>query len=397
MVANLVEKSIEHPLLGFFGPAKVNVLKLNIALEELNKKYFYQIKKHYEVFVEIKNNITFASCFHSIRFKVSKKIVVAICCPFLFYIVAFFVKLAKYTVKINKESIFYKALNTSVWIIKIIVPASFIVTLLQYYGVVDIIAGVFTPLFKYLGLDGQASIVYFSSVLLPLYAPISIIGTLALDLRQTTILALMCLISHNLIVECSVQKLIGMPAYISAPLRICTAIVGGFLLNCILPDNLSEIKTSVAVVTSEELSLLPTLGNWAIATLKLCFKIWIIITALMLLQYYLKKWGVIDKLQKMLGGFMKFCGLSPEVSYIWLVAQTVGLAYGAGIMKQILEEEGDNAPDYRGLNCHVAVNHSLIEDTAIFMMMGVSWYYLIIPRFIFALVIVWIAKLFDKN
>lgn len=32
MVANLVEKSIERPLLGFFGPEKVNVLKLNIAL-----------------------------------------------------------------------------------------------------------------------------------------------------------------------------------------------------------------------------------------------------------------------------------------------------------------------------------------------------------------------------
>ena len=40
VVANLVEKSIERPLLGFFGPAKVNVLKLNIALEELNKNNF---------------------------------------------------------------------------------------------------------------------------------------------------------------------------------------------------------------------------------------------------------------------------------------------------------------------------------------------------------------------
>ena len=40
VVANLVEKSIERPLLGFFGPAKVNVLKLNIALEELYKKFF---------------------------------------------------------------------------------------------------------------------------------------------------------------------------------------------------------------------------------------------------------------------------------------------------------------------------------------------------------------------
>ena len=35
-VANLVEKSIEHPLLEFFGPAKVNVLKLNVALDKIN-------------------------------------------------------------------------------------------------------------------------------------------------------------------------------------------------------------------------------------------------------------------------------------------------------------------------------------------------------------------------
>lgn len=37
-VAALVEKSIERPLLGLFGPAKVNVLKLNVALDELNPR-----------------------------------------------------------------------------------------------------------------------------------------------------------------------------------------------------------------------------------------------------------------------------------------------------------------------------------------------------------------------
>ena len=36
MVASLVEKSIEHPLFGLFGPAKVNVLKLNAALDAIN-------------------------------------------------------------------------------------------------------------------------------------------------------------------------------------------------------------------------------------------------------------------------------------------------------------------------------------------------------------------------
>jgi len=37
-VADLVEKSIQSPFLGLFGTEKVNVLKLNIALEELDNK-----------------------------------------------------------------------------------------------------------------------------------------------------------------------------------------------------------------------------------------------------------------------------------------------------------------------------------------------------------------------
>lgn len=34
-VNNIIAKNTEHPLWGMFGPAKVNVLKLNIALDEL--------------------------------------------------------------------------------------------------------------------------------------------------------------------------------------------------------------------------------------------------------------------------------------------------------------------------------------------------------------------------
>lgn len=36
-VAKLVDEHTEQPLLGLFGPAKVNILKLNVALDELKK------------------------------------------------------------------------------------------------------------------------------------------------------------------------------------------------------------------------------------------------------------------------------------------------------------------------------------------------------------------------
>ena len=37
-VRAIVDKSVEKPLLGLFGTEKVNVLKLNIALEELKNR-----------------------------------------------------------------------------------------------------------------------------------------------------------------------------------------------------------------------------------------------------------------------------------------------------------------------------------------------------------------------
>lgn len=37
-VRGIVDKTVEKPLLGLFGTAKVNVLKLNIALEKINGK-----------------------------------------------------------------------------------------------------------------------------------------------------------------------------------------------------------------------------------------------------------------------------------------------------------------------------------------------------------------------
>ena len=287
-------------------------------------------------------------------------------------------------------TILRNALKTALWIIRIIVPVSFVVTLLDFYGIIEWISTFTEPLFRLIGLQGNAAVVYFSSLFLPLYAPIAIITTLSLSLREITILALMCLITHNLPIECAVQRRSGTPFWQTLVLRLTFSILGGFLLNLILPESLSlttQAETLTAT-TSQPSTLNSQLLNWLTNTASLCIKIILIITALMYGQFLLKRYGIINKIARPLAPLMCLCGLHPNSAFLWLVAQIVGLTYGAGIMAQEIEESGADREELHRINLHICVNHSLIEDTAIFCMLGVAWYFLIIPRLIFAILIV---------
>ena len=295
--------------------------------------------------------------------------------------------------------IFRNSLKTALWIIRIIIPVSFIVTLLDFYGIIEWISAYTAPLFQLIGLQGNAAVVYFSSLFLPLYAPIAIIATLPLTLREITILALMCLITHNLPIECAVQRRSGTPFWQTLVIRLTFSILGGILLNLILPTelNLHNIvetqyiasqESSFTTETQNIASLQSHLLTWLANTLSLCIKIILIITALMYGQYLLKRYGIINKIARPLAPLMRLCGLQPDSAFLWLVAQIVGLTYGAGIMAQEIEESGADREELHRINLHICVNHSLIEDTAIFCMLGVAWYFLVIPRLIFSIIIV---------
>ena len=290
-------------------------------------------------------------------------------------------------------TILRNALKTALWIIRIIVPVSFVVTLLDFYGVIEWISIYTAPLFRLIGLQGNAAVVYFSSLFLPLYAPIAIIATLPLSLREITIFALMCLITHNLPIECAVQRRSGTPFWQTLVIRLTFSILGGILLNLILPESLALLdnfttNTTEGYDNSQFSTLNSQLLNWLNNTASLCIKIILIITALMYGQFLLKRYGIINKIVRPLAPLMRLCGLQPNSAFLWLVAQIVGLTYGAGIMAQEIEESGADREELHRINLHISVNHSLIEDTAIFCMLGVAWYFLVIPRLIFAIIIV---------
>lgn len=291
-------------------------------------------------------------------------------------------------------SAFPKAGKTVWWLLKIILPISLAVSFLQYFGVIAWLAVVLAPVFSIIGLPGESAIVFISSIFLSLYAPIAIMVTLALDMREVTILALMCLISHNMFVETAIQKKTGSSAVIMFLLRICTSFFAAFALNLLLPAQLGPaLVVENAIVPA---TVWDVLQSWLWGAGSLILKITLIVTGLMVMQNILKEFSILNVISKFFAPFMRVMGLSNESSFLWFVAQTVGLAYGSAIMIEEVERKEISLHDANLLNYHIAINHSLLEDTLLFVAIGVPGSWIIAPRLILAIAVVWIVRLAMK-
>ncbi|HWR12853.1 MAG TPA: nucleoside recognition domain-containing protein [Rectinemataceae bacterium] len=288
-----------------------------------------------------------------------------------------------------------KSVSTILFLLKIMVPTSFIVALLGWSGLLQIIAGLLSPLMRLIGLPGQAALVFISGALLNNYSAIAVMGSLSLSLRDATILALMCLTAHNLIVETAVMKSAGSSAIKMALLRIGMAIVGAFVLNLLLPSSMAGTVFS-AGLGSEKLTFLAMLGTWGLSTLKLIAKIVLYVLGIMIIQSLFDEFKIIDLLSKILAPFMKIFGLPAEASFLWIVINIVGYAYGAGIIKTEYEAGRMKKQDGDLFNHHAAISHSLLEDTILYSAIGIGVFWLVVPRLVFATVVVWIER-FRRN
>jgi len=283
-----------------------------------------------------------------------------------------------------------KAGKTIWWLLKIILPISLIVSFLQYWGIVSLIASFLSPALSFIGLPGESAVVFITSIFLPLYAPIAIITTLPLDLREITILALMCLISHNLFVETAVQKKTGSSALIMFFLRLSTSLIGAFILNLLLPEHIGSshtIQQSIVFPNVQDM-----LYSWMISAGLLSLKISLIITGLLILQNILKEFNILIVIARTFAPLMRLLGLSRDCSFLWFIAQTLGLAYGSAVSIEAVESKTISLRNADLLNYHIAINHSLLEDTLLFAAIGVPVGWIVAPRFILAILVVWSVR-----
>jgi hypothetical protein len=279
------------------------------------------------------------------------------------------------------------------WLLKVIIPISLAVTLLLHFGIIAYFATWVSPVFSIVGLPGEAAIVFITSTFLTLYAPIAIIASLSMSMREITILATMCLISHNLFVESAIQKKTGSSALIMFSTRVITSFVAALLLNWALPHQIGKEAIHNHHLVTHTLTQL--LSTWAVDTAALSLKMSLIITSLMILQNILKEFKIIDVLSTLFAPLMKLMGLSSQCSFLWIISQLIGLTYGSAIMIDEVNKNEISPKDANLLNYHIAINHSSLEDNMLFVAIGVPALWIFIPRFILAICIVWGIRLLE--
>jgi len=289
----------------------------------------------------------------------------------------------------------HKTRKTVWWLLKLILPISLFVSFLQYWGVITWIATYLKPVFSLIGLPGESAVVFITSLFVPLYGPIAVISTLPLTIREITILAIMCLITHNLFMETAIQKKTGSSAVALLILRPVMSFVAAFGLNLLLPEHIGAIhaiQKSIAFGSVGDMLL-----NWIQTAGYLSLKIAIIVSGLMILQSILKEFNILPIISKIFAPFMRVMGLTDESSFLWFVAQTLGLTYGSAVMLEEVENKEITPYSANLLNFHIAINHSLLEDTLLFVAIGVPIGWITIPRIILAMIVVWCLRLIQTR
>ena len=292
--------------------------------------------------------------------------------------------------------------KTCIWLLKITIGVSFTIMFLKYFKVLPVISQMLAPVFNSIGLPGEAALPFVTGYFVNVYAAISVAVSFDFDVRVLTILSTMVLCAHNMITETAVQKKTGTSAVRIVIVRTVSAFTLAFLLNRILPGGMKEIAGGGY---ASDVDFMTLFKEWLSSTAVVVVKMTTLIYTLAIVQKILAEYGVIRWVSKFLKYPLAFFGLPARTSFLWIVANTLGLAYGAAVMMEEVESGNVSNRDVNLLNTHISISHSNFEDLFLLSAMGAVWYVLLLSRWFGSFVLVWELraeyyikdKLFKKN
>ena len=284
------------------------------------------------------------------------------------------------------------AWKTSLWLIKITVLISLVILFLRYTGILYELSNLLSPVFQVVGLPGEAALAYVTGYFVNVYSAVAVMGTLSLDFRAITILGVMVLCSHNIVTETAIQKKTGSSALRIVLIRTLSAFLLGFILHRLMPAG-GGVVEAAAPLAKDQVSIKVLFTEWFWSTLALVAKMTILIFSLSVLQRLLSELGVIHWIAKFLKPVMLFFGMPAKSAFLWIVANILGLSYGAAVMIEEAERGKINKQDADLLNHHISISHSNLEDVILLMSVGGLAWWLLLPRWALSFLLVWELRL----
>lgn len=162
------------------------------------------------------------------------------------------------------------------------------------------------------------------------------------------------------------------------------------------------LKLDTLAVVSEGMSraaaqpFIAMLKNWFIASFYLCIKMFVIIMALMILLGIMKSFNIIHHIVRVITPVLKAMGLNQKVGILWITAAVFGIAYGAVVIVEEAKEGNFDRQELEKLQISIGINHSMVEDPALFLTLGLNAFWLWVPRLLTAILAVHLFTLWHR-
>lgn len=281
------------------------------------------------------------------------------------------------------------------WMMKILIPISLFTHLLAYSGWLKHFDFLLAPIMGFLGLPAVAAMPLVAGILTGIYGGIAAMLAFSFTIKQMTLIAIFLLISHNMIQEGIVQGESGMSALKATVIRliasVITTVISAYLIG--VDSSMTSARSAVASVQQPFRIML---GAWGMSTLYLCAKIIVIVMTLMIVLGLLKSFNLIPRIVKILLPILKILGVEERVGILWLTGAVFGIAYGAAVIMEETKEGDFTEEELTGLHISLGINHAIVEDPSLFVAVGLSGFWMWIPRLATAVIFVHLYRLWLK-
>lgn len=302
-------------------------------------------------------------------------------------IIGFFKSIAKQTIKTG-------------WVLlKIMIPISIAVKIIQELNVLPYIGKALAPLMNLVGLPGETGLVWASALIVNIYGGIitylSLASSIQLTTAQLTVLLTLILVAHTFPIELQIAHKAGIKTGVMFAIRFGFALLLGFILyKCYQWFDLYQTIAPIPQIIPQKSS---SLVDWGLNEIQNYATIFAFIFALLFILEIFKITHLLDLINKLLHPILKGLGIGKEVLPITLIGLTLGISYGGAIIIKEAKEGKASRRDVFYAMVLMGLCHSLIEDSILMIAMGGAISGVLFARVLFALIISWSIVKLTKN